>query len=237
MGEGEWHAHKHGTSNTRRSFCKLHLAVDSEGFIAASELTDSGVDDASVGVAMIDRIESAIERFTADGAYDTRAIYAVFQEAEPENFKDEFLSPYRTAAGRFWGVRPWGPRHRRYRRCRSRIQGRIRRCPAHTGGSEEHLPRRISHARFAAALKRDSLLPALRIAVGALGTGLCFRLTAVRSLCVEALGQLRKSLRGTPVTELVEMVDGPIHRLLPPTLLRSVGGPTATCSTPEPASN
>ena len=43
----------------------------------AYELTGSGVDDASVGVAMIDRIDSTIERFTADGAYDTRAIYEV----------------------------------------------------------------------------------------------------------------------------------------------------------------
>ena len=32
---------------------------------------------ASVGVGMIDRIVSVIERFTADGAYDTRAIYEV----------------------------------------------------------------------------------------------------------------------------------------------------------------
>jgi hypothetical protein len=75
MGDGEWHAHKHKTSNKKRSWRKLHLSVDGEGFIVASELTDSGVDDASVGVAMIERVEAAIERFTADGAYDTRAIY------------------------------------------------------------------------------------------------------------------------------------------------------------------
>jgi hypothetical protein len=80
MGDGifsnqPWHAHKHKTSNQKRSWRKLHLAVDGEGFIIASELTDSGVDDASVGVAMIERVEAAIERFTADGAYDTRAIY------------------------------------------------------------------------------------------------------------------------------------------------------------------
>ncbi|MFT7624140.1 MAG: hypothetical protein ACI9WU_003327, partial [Myxococcota bacterium] len=60
---------------------KLHLGVDGEGFIVASELTDSFVDDASVGVVMTGRIESAIERFTADGAYDTRAIYEALQEA------------------------------------------------------------------------------------------------------------------------------------------------------------
>ena len=81
MGDGEWHAHKHRTSNKRRAWRKLHLGVDAGGFIIASELTDSGVDDASVGVAMIEGIEGAIERFTADGAYDTRAIYEVLGAA------------------------------------------------------------------------------------------------------------------------------------------------------------
>ncbi len=75
VGDGEWHAHKHRTSNKRRSWRKLHLGVDAEGFIVASQLTESGADDASVGVAMIERIEAPIDRFTADGAYDTRAIY------------------------------------------------------------------------------------------------------------------------------------------------------------------
>ena len=49
--------------------------MDAQGFIVASELTDSGVDDASAGVGMIERIEATVDRFTADGAYDTRAIY------------------------------------------------------------------------------------------------------------------------------------------------------------------
>ncbi|MFT7624675.1 MAG: hypothetical protein ACI9WU_003864 [Myxococcota bacterium] len=80
MGDGifscqPWHAHKHWMSNKRRAWRKLHLAVDSEGFISASELTGSGVDDASVGVALIERIDASIQWFTADGAYDTRAIY------------------------------------------------------------------------------------------------------------------------------------------------------------------
>ena len=75
LGDGEWHSHKHKTANKRRSWRKLHLGVDGDGFIVASELTDSGADDAIVGAAMIKEIEVAIERFTADGAYDTRAIY------------------------------------------------------------------------------------------------------------------------------------------------------------------
>ncbi len=82
MGDGEWHAHKHRTSNKRRAWRKLHLGVDTEGFIVVSELTDSGIDDASVGVAMIEGTRATIARFTADGAYDTRAIYEALREAE-----------------------------------------------------------------------------------------------------------------------------------------------------------
>ncbi len=41
----------------------------------ASKLTDSSVDDASVGVTMIDLFEGTTSRFMSDGAYDTRAVY------------------------------------------------------------------------------------------------------------------------------------------------------------------
>ncbi len=77
LGDGEWLAHKHKTSNKRRSWRKLHLGVDAEGMIVAARLTDSGADDATVGVAMIADLRPTIEPFTADGAYDTRAIYEV----------------------------------------------------------------------------------------------------------------------------------------------------------------
>ena len=75
VGDGEWHTHRHKTSNKRRSWRKLHLGVDGEGFILASALTDSGVDDSSVGVSMIKESKASIGRFNADGAYDMTAIY------------------------------------------------------------------------------------------------------------------------------------------------------------------
>ena len=81
LGDGEWHSLKHKTCNKRRSWRKLHLAVDGEGFIVASELTSSSADDATVGAAILEEIEIAIERFIADGAYDTRAIYEVLTAA------------------------------------------------------------------------------------------------------------------------------------------------------------
>ena len=77
VGDGEWHTHKHVTSNKRRSWRKLHLGVDGEGFVVTSRLTDSGGDDAQVGAGMLEELEASIARFTADGAYDRKTIYEV----------------------------------------------------------------------------------------------------------------------------------------------------------------
>ena len=49
--------------------------MDADGFIVASDLTESGVDDASVAVTMIQGLGPCIKRFTGDGAYDTRPVY------------------------------------------------------------------------------------------------------------------------------------------------------------------
>ncbi len=74
VGDGEWHVLKHEPANKRRCWRKLHLGVDADGFIVASDLTDSRMDDGSVGAATIRGYDGSIERFTGDGAYDTRAI-------------------------------------------------------------------------------------------------------------------------------------------------------------------
>jgi len=75
LGDGEWHALKHRTSNKRRSWRKLHLGVDGDGFIVTSKLTKSNDDDGVVALDLIEDIEPEIGRFTADGAYGSRAIY------------------------------------------------------------------------------------------------------------------------------------------------------------------
>lgn len=74
VGDGELRAHRHETSNKRRSWRKIHLGVDSDGLFVASELTESGVDDSSVGVSTTKESGAEIRRFMADGAYDTTAI-------------------------------------------------------------------------------------------------------------------------------------------------------------------
>jgi hypothetical protein len=110
VGDGEWLAHKHRTSNTRRSWRKLHLGIDSDGFIVATELTDSSADDASVGVTMIDHMEAAIARFTADGAYDTRAVYDALA-ASGEADLTIVVPPKKTAVVDPRAARPWAQRN------------------------------------------------------------------------------------------------------------------------------
>ncbi len=73
---GEWNAHKYNkVSKKRTDWRKLHIGVDDEGSIVATELTASSGDDASTIPDLLDQIEDPIRRFTADGAYDHRSIY------------------------------------------------------------------------------------------------------------------------------------------------------------------
>ena len=73
-GEGEWTAVTHGGRATR-GWKKLHFGVDGSGAIVAHVLTDGSADDATTALTLIDAVEGNISRVTADGAYDTIAIY------------------------------------------------------------------------------------------------------------------------------------------------------------------
>jgi IS5 family transposase len=74
MGEGEWATAKHGVRGTR-GWKKLHLAVDRSGVIVAEALTEGHVDDATTALHLIDAVDGDIASVTADGAYDSIAIY------------------------------------------------------------------------------------------------------------------------------------------------------------------
>jgi hypothetical protein len=73
LGEGEWATAKHGVRGTR-GWKKLHLAVDRSGVIIEA-LTEGHVDDATTALHLIDAVDSDIASVTADGAYDSIAIY------------------------------------------------------------------------------------------------------------------------------------------------------------------
>ena len=74
VGEGSWAAARHGTRGTR-DWRKLHVGVDGRGYIVAHCLTESRVDDASVVPDLLSHVGGAINRFTADGAYDKTIVY------------------------------------------------------------------------------------------------------------------------------------------------------------------
>ncbi len=81
---GEWLLEKHGTK-TRRSWRKLHIAVDADtGRIAAVVLTANDVGDAFQVGALLDQVDGPIASFTADGAYNQDGIYSEVAARNPE---------------------------------------------------------------------------------------------------------------------------------------------------------
>jgi hypothetical protein len=92
VGEGEWAAAKHGGRGTR-GWKKLHLGVDRSGVIVAHALTESTVDDATVGIDLIGAVAGDIASVTADAAYDTVALY----EAASARHAQVVVPPIRTA--------------------------------------------------------------------------------------------------------------------------------------------
>jgi hypothetical protein len=93
VGEGEWAAAKHGGRGTR-GWKKLHLGVDGSGAIVARVLTGGSTDGAQTGLTLIEAVDSAVSRVTADGAYDTIAIY----EAAGARGATVVVPPAKTAA-------------------------------------------------------------------------------------------------------------------------------------------
>ncbi|MGI4796077.1 MAG: IS5 family transposase [Janthinobacterium lividum] len=74
FGQGEWDAPKHGRA--RRQWRKLHLAVDAgSSEIAAHVLTAGNCDDAGQAPDLLRQVEGTIGSLTADGAYDSDAVY------------------------------------------------------------------------------------------------------------------------------------------------------------------
>lgn len=85
-GEGEWKTRKHGISK-RRTWRKLHLGVDEKtGFIHASVLTGNGEGDGDPQQTeeLLEQVQSPIDRFSGDGAYDTFEIWNLLRDAEIE---------------------------------------------------------------------------------------------------------------------------------------------------------
>ena len=59
----------------RRGWKTRHLGVDRSGVIVARALTEASVDDATTGITLIEAVDGALGRVTADAAYDTISFY------------------------------------------------------------------------------------------------------------------------------------------------------------------
>ena len=93
FGQGEWQEERHGRS--RRSWLKLHLAVDAcTGEIVANALTDNGADDAGEVPGLLVQVDAEIASFIADGAYDGEPVYqAVARRQQHDPPADVVIPP------------------------------------------------------------------------------------------------------------------------------------------------
>jgi hypothetical protein len=73
--EGDWNKIKYRRANKLRSWRRRHLDVDADGCIEACAMTESSVDDGSVGVTFVREYERFPKSSVSGGAYDTLAIY------------------------------------------------------------------------------------------------------------------------------------------------------------------
>jgi Transposase DDE domain len=74
-GEGEWKVRKHGVGK-RRTWRKLHLAVNPGTHeIVAETLTENSVHDADQVDELLDQVDTGVETFYGDGAYDQWKVY------------------------------------------------------------------------------------------------------------------------------------------------------------------
>jgi len=85
FGRGEWHQEKHKVS-AKRSWRKLHIAVDTKHIIHGSDLTDRFSSDCQSVETLAKQVDDCVDHITADGAYDKNRVYdtllAHFKDAE-----------------------------------------------------------------------------------------------------------------------------------------------------------
>jgi hypothetical protein len=96
FGRGEWDEERHG--RTRRSWRRLHLAVDADtGEIVACVLTDNAADDAGQVPALLEPLKGEIASVAADGAYDGEPVYRAIAGHQPDPVPDIVIPPRASA--------------------------------------------------------------------------------------------------------------------------------------------
>jgi hypothetical protein len=74
FGRDEWHQEKHKIA-AKRSWRKLHIAVDDGHIIHAATLTDRFTSDDQTVDSLLEQIDDNVEHVSADGAYDKNPVY------------------------------------------------------------------------------------------------------------------------------------------------------------------
>jgi Transposase DDE domain len=74
-GEQEWQKEKYKLASTRKSWRKLHIAVDDYGTILGSELTLHDISDSATVPNLLNQISGPIDTVLGDGAYDQPSVY------------------------------------------------------------------------------------------------------------------------------------------------------------------
>jgi hypothetical protein len=93
-GKDEWHQEKHGVAS-RRTWRKLHLAVDENYQILACELTTPEVGDPTAVPDLLAQIEAPFDAFMGDGAYDGEPVSNAVLVKQPD--AKVVVPPHKTA--------------------------------------------------------------------------------------------------------------------------------------------
>ena len=93
-GKDEWHQEKHGVA-ARRTWRKLHLAVDENHQILACELTTPEVGDPTAVPDLLAQIETPFEVFMGDGAFDGEPVSNAVLAKQPD--AKVVVPPHKTA--------------------------------------------------------------------------------------------------------------------------------------------
>jgi len=81
-GKDEWHQEKH-KAKANRTWRKLHLVIDENHNIIATELTSNEVGDPSAVDDLLSQIEHDFDTVIADGAYSGNPTYNKIEEKQP----------------------------------------------------------------------------------------------------------------------------------------------------------
>jgi len=78
-GDGEWQRKKRGKTK-KRGWKKIHVAIDENGEVRATDVTDEDTADTSVTESQLNQEQATIVSFHGDGAYDKRKVYTALDK-------------------------------------------------------------------------------------------------------------------------------------------------------------